>query len=108
MLHLRIRQDNFQKQIEQCVTWDLEALDFVDLQLGRSLRDLIMKIESRTVVGQPLFHSVDQTWDKNGHQFGFFPNVDSKARSMIMSLIPFLRHHYKESILKWFSTTARP
>ena len=107
MLHLRIRQDNFQKQIEQCVTWDLEALDFFDLRLGRSLQDLIMKIKSRTVVGQPLFHSVDQTWNKNGYQFGFFPNVDSEARSMIMSLIPFLRHHYKESIVKCFSATAQ-
>ena len=67
VLRLRIRQDNFQKQIERCVTWDLEALDFVDLRLGRSLRDLIMKIESRTVVGHPLFHSVDQIWDKNGY-----------------------------------------
>jgi len=104
---LRVRQDNFQKKIERCVTWDLEALDFVDPILGRSLRDLIMKIESRTVVGQPLFHSVDLTWDKNGYQFGFFPNVDSEARSMIMSLIPFLRHHYNDSILKWFSGTAQ-
>ena len=105
---LRVRQDNLQKQIERCVTWDLEAMDFVHLRLGRSLlRDLIMKIESRTVVGQPLFHSVDQTWDKNGYQFDFFPNFDSEARSMIMSLIPFLWHHYKESIVKWFSTTAQ-
>ena len=27
---LRVRQDNFQKKIERCVTWDLETLDFVD------------------------------------------------------------------------------
>ena len=104
---LRVRQDNFQKQIERCVSWDIDALDFVDPTLGRSLRDLIMKIESRTVVGQPLFHTVDQTWDQNGYQFGFFPNVDTEARSMIMSLIPFLRHHYQESIVKWFSATAQ-
>ena len=104
---LRVWQDHFQKQIERCVTWDFEALDFVDLRLGCSLRDLIMIFESRTVVGQPLFHMVDQTWDKNGYQFGLFPNVDSEAWSMITSLIPFLWHHYQESIVKWFSDAAQ-
>ena len=104
---LRARQDNFQKQIAHCISWDIDALDFVDPRIGRSLRDLIMKIESRTVIGQPLFHVVDQTWNKNGFVFVFFPNVDTEARTMIMSLIPFLRHHYQESIVKWFSSTAQ-
>ena len=32
---LRTRQDNFQQKIERCVTWDIEALDFVDLRIDR-------------------------------------------------------------------------
>ena len=94
--HLRVRQDNFQKQMERCASWDIDALDFVDPSLGRLLRDLIMKIESCTVVGQPLFHTDNQTWDQNGHQFSFCPNVDTEAGSMIMSLVPFLQHHCQE------------
>jgi hypothetical protein len=104
---LRARQDNFQKQIGSATSWDILALDFVDSQLQRSLRDLVMKIESRTVPGQPLFHAVDETWNQNGYIFSFFPNVDTEARAMMISLIPFLRHHYQESITKWFSQTAR-
>jgi hypothetical protein len=82
---LRARQDNFQKQIGNAISWDIMALDFVDSTLQRSLRDLIMKIESRTVRGQPLFHSVEETWNQNGYFFSFFPNVDTEARAMMMS-----------------------
>jgi hypothetical protein len=39
---LRARQDNFQKQIGSATSWDIMALDFVDSQLQRSLRDLVM------------------------------------------------------------------
>ena len=104
---LRVRQDNFQQTIERCVAWDIEALDFVNPRLDCSLRDLAMKIESRTIVTQPLFHSVDKTWNQSGCQFGFFLNVDTEAQSMIVSLIPFLRHHCQESVVKWFSSTAQ-
>jgi hypothetical protein len=104
---LRLRQDNFQKQIHTAISWDIEALDFIDPQLNRSLRSLIMKIESRLVPGQPLFHVVDETWNQNGYNFSFFPNVQEEARAMMMSLIPFLRHHYNDSIVKWFSSTAQ-
>jgi hypothetical protein len=36
-----------------------------------------------------------------------FPNADTEARAMMMSLIPFLRHHCHETITKWFSQTAQ-
>jgi hypothetical protein len=67
----------------------------------------MMKIESRTVPGQSLFHAVDETWNQNGYAFSFFPHVDAEARAMMMSLIPFLRHHYHKRITKWFSQTAQ-
>jgi hypothetical protein len=104
---LRARQGNFQKQIGSATSWDIMALDFVDSQLQRSLRDLVMKIESRTVPGQSLFHVVDETWNQNGYTFSFFPNVDTEAQAMMMSLIPFLHHHCHERITKWFSQTAQ-
>jgi hypothetical protein len=69
---LQARQDNFQKQIGSTTSWDTMALDFVDSHLQRSLRDLEMKIESRTVPGQSLFHAVDETWNQNGYAFSFF------------------------------------
>jgi hypothetical protein len=63
---LRTRQDsNFRQQIMTAITWDISALDFVDKNIGKSLRDLIMKIESRQKPGQQLFHAVDETWNHN-------------------------------------------
>jgi hypothetical protein len=104
---LRARQDNFQQQILSAISWDISALDFVDAQIGRSLRDLVMKIESRQHPGQQLFHVVDETWNQNGFHFAFFPNVEAEARAMMMSLIPFLVHHYKDTAIKWFSSSAQ-
>jgi hypothetical protein len=104
---LRARQDNFQRQIITAISWDISTLDFVDKKIGRSLRDLIMKIESRQQPGQQLFHSVDETWNHNGYNFAFFPNLEAEARSMMMALIPFLVHHYDESATKWFSAAAQ-
>jgi hypothetical protein len=104
---LRTRQDNFQKQICSAVSWDISAIDFVDPVIGRSLRELIMSIESRQFPGQPLFHIVDLTWSKNGYNFLFFPNVESEARAMMMALLPFLVHHYKATASKWFTASAQ-
>jgi hypothetical protein len=71
---LRARQDDFQQQIMLAISWDISALDFVDVQIGRSLRDLVMKIESRQHPGQQLFHVVDETWNQNGFRFALFPS----------------------------------
>jgi hypothetical protein len=104
---LRARQDNFQKQVLSALSWDISALDYVDGKIGRSLRDLVMKIESRTIPGQQLFHVVDETWNQNGFHFAFFPNVETEARSMMMALLPFLVHHYGQTAIKWFSSSAQ-
>jgi hypothetical protein len=104
---LKARQANFQAQIMSAISWDIEALDFVDHVIGWSLRDLIMKIESRTNPGNQLFHLVDATWNGNGYHFAFFPNVEAEARAMMMALIPFMTHFYKDTALKWFSASAQ-
>jgi hypothetical protein len=104
---LRVRQDNFQQQVMSAITWDFTAVDFVDPKIGRSLRALIMNIHSREHAGQQLFHSVDETWNNNGFQFSFFPNVETEARSIMMALLPFLVHHYSETAAKWFSASAQ-
>jgi hypothetical protein len=101
------RQDNFQQQIVSAITWDISALDFVDPKIGHSLRTLVMKIESRSVKGQPLFHVVDETWNQNDFHFAFFPNVEAEARAMMMALIPFLVHFYDQTATKWFSGSAQ-
>jgi hypothetical protein len=89
------------------ISWDISVLDFVDPVIGLSLRDLVMKIESRFKPGQKLFHIVDETWNGNGYHFAFFPNVEAEARTMIMALILFLVHYYKETAVKWFSASAQ-
>jgi hypothetical protein len=43
------------------ISWDISELDFIDPVIGRSLRDLVMKIKSRSKPGQQLFHIVDET-----------------------------------------------
>jgi hypothetical protein len=57
---------------------EVSALDFVDKKIGRSLRDLIMKIEFRQKPGQQLFHAVDETWNHNEFNFAVFPNLKQK------------------------------
>jgi hypothetical protein len=104
---LKARQANFQAQIMSAISWDIEALDFVDHIIGWLLRDLIMKIESRTNTGHPLFHLVDATWNGNGYHFAFFPNVETEARAMMMALIPFMTSFYKDTALKWFLASAQ-
>jgi hypothetical protein len=104
---LRSRQDNFQQQILSAISWDISALDFVDVKIGRSLREPVMKIESRQTPGQQLFHLVDETWNQNGFHFAFSSTVKAEARAMMMSLIPFLVHHYNDSAVKWISSSAK-
>lgn len=104
---LRTRQSNFEEQVITVTSWDISALDYVDPTIGRTLRELLMKIESRTVPGQQLFHIVDDTWNLNGINFAFFPDIDAEARGMMMALIPFLVHYYKETALKSVSGTAQ-
>jgi hypothetical protein len=105
--HLKARQANFQAQIMSAISWDIEALNFVEHVIGWSLRDLIMKIESHTNPGHQLFYLVDTTWNGNGYHFAFFPNVEAEARAMMMALIPFMTHFYKDTALKWFSASAQ-
>ena len=44
---LRTRQDTFQQKVERCVTWDIDALDFADPTLGRSLGNLLISLRDR-------------------------------------------------------------
>jgi hypothetical protein len=78
---LRAMQDNFKKQVISVTSWDISALDYVNNTIGRSLQELLMKIESRSVPGQQLFHVVDETRNQNGFHFAFFPNVEAKPEA---------------------------
>jgi hypothetical protein len=59
---LRARQSNFSEKVDTALTYDIIGLDYIDSTIGRSLRDFVMKIGSRSVPDQQLFHSVDVSY----------------------------------------------
>lgn len=100
--HLRARRSNFAEKVDTTLTYDIIGLDYIDLTIGRSLREIVMKIGFCTVPEQQLFHSVDVSWNGSGVQFCLVPNVKEKARAMIIVIVPFAQYNYG----KWFSGNA--
>ena len=55
----------------------------------------------------PFFHSVDWSTGKMaGISFQFHPELESEARLMISNLVPYLNHHYGETINRCFTPSA--
>jgi hypothetical protein len=108
---LRERQGRFAKNIVQIRTWDISQLDFHDRFIDASLRDLIMQIPAPTLKKLTMFHHMDRHWKDDGIVVSILPQYEAEARSMLMSMLTFLRHKLKDKenvprLEKFFTATA--
>jgi len=106
---LRNRQSSFVQFSLSAQTWEIATLDYVDPELGTSLRQLLMSIPSSQIPNRFVFHSVDPHWQRNGHIITFLPDLEVEARTIIAGMIPFLVFHYQdyaERIYSMFTADA--
>jgi hypothetical protein len=91
---LRNRQANFVRYSLKITTWEFVTLDYMDLKMGASLRDLLMGIKVKDSPQYSLFHSVDAQWQGNGHIITVIPDFHSEACKVLAGILPFLLFHY--------------
>ncbi len=51
----------------------------------------------------PLFHLVDQLWDKKGYVFQWSLAHEEEAQVIIPGLIPIVQHEYGDKVVKSFT-----
>ncbi len=78
-------------------------MDTNSKQDSLSLRQMIMPLKSRRKKEVPLFHSGDESWDKNGYIFQCIPAHKEEACITIPELIPLVQHRYGDEIIKSFT-----
>jgi hypothetical protein len=67
-----------------------------------------MAIPSLEFPGTPLFHTIDKQWHSdNVITFGFLPENESDARTLVAGLIPFLRDTADKWYLSAFTECAK-
>ena len=105
-MRLRVRQANFRAMIEGLPNDDIMQLDYAPTKDSKTLREMIMNIES-TEPKTPgkLFHAVGQDW-KGRFTFVFLKNKGDEARMVADRIIPYLLHHYHPEILQFFDPEA--
>jgi DNA-binding transcriptional regulator GbsR (MarR family) len=83
-------------------SWEMSTnllLDCPEPKSGITLRQQLMAIPSLEFPGTPLFHTIDKQWrSDNVITFGFLPENESDARTLVAGLIPFLR----DTVDKWY------
>jgi len=89
------RQAALSSQIGISTTWELSTnliLDKLHPNKGISLRQLLMSIPFQVFLQWPLFHFLNRQWrSEKGVSFGFTPENEPDARTIIAGLIPYLR-----------------
>jgi len=105
-MRLRVRQANFRAMIEGLPNDDIMQLDYSPTKESKTLREMIMAIES-TEPKTPgkLFHAVGQDW-KGRFTFVFLKNKGDEARMVADGIIPYLLHYYPPEILQFFDPEA--
>ena len=82
---------------------DIVEIDRVCPDSQHTLRDLIMKISTKTS-NLPLFASIDRKWNGVGYNFSFHPSKQEEATTAIRGLYPRLAHHFGEKTISSFFT----
>ena len=88
---LRLRQLQFSKHMLAMRTWEITGLDVSDSSGLPTLRERINCLESKTMQGVDIFHSVDKSFQEGAVVFSFHPDREEEARAMAIGLIPYLR-----------------
>jgi hypothetical protein len=88
---LRLRQAVFLANMLNTSNDDIQVLDFPDHMLdGRTMRDLIMSIKTKSNPTKSVFVSVDKHYSGNGVLFQFTTRNNYEARARINGMLPFL------------------
>ena len=103
---LRSRQQLWSQTYKKGQSWEITQLDY-KITPSLTLRQALTKINSTTDARFPLFHSVDRSTGKaSGISFQFLPELESEARLMLSNLLPYLNHHYGETVNQCFTPSA--
>lgn len=86
---LKKRQDFFNTHIGESSNPHVSGLDS-EIR-NRSLRSLLMNMQSKNFPGKSLFHMISPHWSEDGLQFYFLPDVRSKAENLNEGLLTYLR-----------------
>ena len=85
-------------------SWEITGLDVNPGNHRPTLRELLNTINSNKEPGTQIFHSVDNSYQPGAVVFSFHPDREEEARTMVSSLIPYLKH---EVLLGKVDETAR-
>ena len=87
---------------------EIKELDHVSAVTNSSLRDMIMGIPQLDNPERSLFHTVNHLrFNWSTVVFTCMPAVESEARNMVSCLLPFLKHHYGDSVCEFFTKEAQ-
>ena len=100
---LRLRQEHFNNQIGKMIKLSIDSIDFK--VGGKSLRERMMAIKSRTDPRFNLFHTVTPHWQGEGIMVYFLPHLRSEAENIADRLLTYLRHKEKENGYEETETT---
>jgi hypothetical protein len=106
---LRNRQDGWCVQCQAQVTHDIVNLDLVDKKSGKTFRDMLMKLKSKTGnLETPLFYSIDKHWKAGGgYEFTYHPDKRKEAATIIKGIYPRLLAKYGDSIEPYFTPLGK-
>ena len=102
------RQGSLINKIELRTSWSIYGIDMVNKKHKISLRTMISKImwEDDDKKNRQLFHSVDSTWNDEGTIFGWHPQFDDQAQTVMTGLLPYLKSQYGDTVESYFSPGA--
>ena len=102
------RQGNIVNKIELRTSWSIFGIDMINKEHKISLRTMISRImwEDDSGKSRQLFHSVDSTWNDEGTIFGWHPQFEDQAQSVMAGLLPYLKSKYGDSVESYFSQGA--
>jgi hypothetical protein len=108
VMELRDRQATFVASVNHMASWEITTLDKSRADLP-TLREMIMSMTSTHYPQTPLFLSIDQAWNNPGvHVLAFMPRMEAEARHAVTTLLPFLKHKYKnDNVELYFSQSAK-
>ena len=105
--HLSGRHERFQEGIIVRRSRYIQSLDITDMEHGKSLRDIIMGMKSKTKPTMSVFHSVDPAFNQDDtYVLAFLPEFESQADQILSQLVPYVKHLEGEYVTKFFSSEA--
>ena len=102
------RQGNIINKIQLRTSWSIFGIDMINKKHGISLRTMISRIMWDDADGKKrqLYHSVDSTWNDEGTIFGWHPQFEDQAQTVMTGLLPYLKGEYGDSVESYFSQGA--